>query len=84
MHYYLEIDHDLTAPGDDSYNEDDEDSCGSTVGAGGGASGPTPPDSPQMHRERPVDGRSLPLQYTGKIIPELDIYAIPSKEGKSQ
>lgn len=72
-------DHDLAAPAEDSYNEEDEDSCGSTVGAGGGGTGLTPPDSPQMHRERPSEARSQ--QYTGKIIPELDIYAIPSKEG---
>lgn len=76
--------HELTAAGEDSYNEDDDDSCGSTVGASGGASGPTPPDSPQMHREKTVESRSLSHQYTGKIIPELDIYAIPSKEGSSK
>lgn len=70
---------------EDSYNEDDEDSCGSTVGVGG-ATGPTPPDSPQIGREKIRRGCSLsqqyPYQYTGKIIPELDIYAIPCKEGK--
>jgi hypothetical protein len=70
---------------EDSYNEDDEDSCGSTVGVGG-ATGPTPPDSPQIGREKAQAARSIsqqyPYQYTGKIIPELDIYAIPCKEGK--
>ena len=69
---------------EDSYNEDDEDSCGSTVGVGG-ATGPTPPDSPQMGREKVRTARSIsqqyPYQYTGKIVPELDIYAIPCKEG---
>lgn len=75
---------DLAAVAEDSYNEDDEDSCGSTVGVGG-AIGPTPPDSPQMNREKVCATRSLsqsyPYQYTGKIVPELDIYAIPCKEG---
>ncbi len=69
---------------EDSYNEDDEDSCGSTVGVGG-ATGPTPPDSPQMGREKVRAARSISqqysYQYTGKIVPELDIYAIPCKEG---
>ena len=67
---------------EDSYNEDDEDSCGSTVGVGG-AIGPTPPDSPQLNREKISSTRpqSYSYQYTGKIVPELDIYAIPCKEG---
>ena len=84
----------LAPVAEDSYNEEDEDSCGSTVGVGAGgsaATGPTPPDSPQMHnaqrdRERTRSNRSLansyPLQYTGKIVPELDIYAIPCNEGQ--
>jgi len=62
---------------EDSYNEDDEDSGGSTV-AVGAPTGPTPPDSPQMSRMRAA--RSMSYQYTGQIIPELDIYAIPCKE----
>ncbi|XP_057367020.1 phosphatidylinositol 5-phosphate 4-kinase type-2 alpha-like [Daphnia carinata] len=74
---------DFVPAAEDSYNEDDEDSCGSTVGVGG-ATGPTPPDSPQMGREKGRAARSIsqqyPHQYTGKIIPELDIYAIPCKE----
>ena len=41
--------------------------------------GPTPPDSPQMSQMRAA--RSMSYQYTGQIIPELDIYAIPCKEG---
>ena len=72
------------AVGEDSYNEDDDDSCGSTVGVGG-ATGPTPPDSPQAGRDNAGALRSLsqqyPYQYTGKIVPELDIYAISCKEG---
>ena len=73
---------DQAATAEDSYNDDDEDSCGSTVGVGG-ATGPTPPDSPQMGREKVRATRSLSqqYQYTGKIIPEFDIYAIPCKEG---
>ena len=63
---------------EDSYNEDDEDSGGSTV-AVGAPTGPTPPDSPQMSRMRAA--RSMSYQYTGQIIPELDIYAISCKEG---
>lgn len=62
---------------EDSYNEDDEDSGGSTV-AVGAPTGPTPPDSPQMSRMRAA--RSMSYQYTGQIIPELDIYAISCKE----
>ncbi|RZF31950.1 hypothetical protein LSTR_LSTR012420 [Laodelphax striatellus] len=54
--------------------EDDEDSEG---GGGGGEKlpwGSTPPDSPhQLLRE-------TSLQYEGGIVPELDIYAIPSSE----
>ena len=79
------VEADIVPAAEDSYNEDDEDSCGSTVGVGG-ATGPTPPDSPQMGREKLRELHSLasqqyPYQYTGKIIPELDIYAIPCKEG---
>ena len=79
IYYYIA---DLAAVAEDSYNEDDDDSCGSTIGVGG-ASGPTPPDSPQMGRERVRVTRSVSYQYqyTGKIIPELDIYAISCKEG---
>lgn len=75
---------DLATVAEDSYNEDDEDSCGSTVGVGGATPvGPTPPDSPQLNREKVCSSRpqSYPYQYTGKIVPELDIYAIPCKEG---
>lgn len=73
---------DLAPVAEDSYNEDDEDSCGSTVGVGG-AIGPTPPDSPQLNREKisSIRPQSYSYQYTGKIVPELDIYAIPCKEG---
>lgn len=84
FHLYI-LETDFVPAAEDSYNEDDEDSCGSTVGVGG-ATGPTPPDSPQMGREKGRAARSIsqqyPHQYTGKIIPELDIYAIPCKEGK--
>ena len=76
---------DLATVAEDSYNEDDEDSCGSTVGVGGATPvGPTPPDSPQLNREKVCSSRpqSYPYQYTGKIVPELDIYAIPCKEGE--
>lgn len=37
----------------------------------------TPPESPHA----PLN-RDTSLQYEDAIIPELDIYAIPSKEGK--
>lgn len=57
-------------------DSDESDHGASTVGAGGTGSGwggwCTPPDSPLV-RERS-------LQYEGGIIPELDIYAIPSAE----
>lgn len=73
----LEAEPEQKSGAEDSYNEDDDDSGGSTVGVGG-ATGPTPPDSPQMGRERL---QQYPFQYTGKIVPEVDIYAIPCKEG---
>jgi 1-phosphatidylinositol-5-phosphate 4-kinase len=60
--------------------DDDEDSSGSGVerwGRGEGAGGiTTPPDSPRtLVREASM--------HDGCIIPELDIYAIPSLESKS-
>lgn len=55
--------------------DDDEDSEGGGPGAGERLPwGQTPPDSPhQLMRE-------TSLQYDGGIVPELDIYAIPSSE----
>lgn len=89
MEYLGAVVQDPLAPvAEDSYNEEDDDSCGSTVGVGAGgsaATGPTPPDSPLVNaRHERSRHLSYPLQYTGKIVPELDIYAIPCKEGKKK
>lgn len=59
---------------EDEENEEDEDSGSGLENRGGGErytyGRTTPPDSPgQM------------MQYEGAIIPEIDIYAIPSCEG---
>jgi len=62
---------------DDGEQDDDDDSDGNVVGGGDRVPPPwgtTPPDSPhQLMRE-------TSLQYEGGIVPELDIYAIPSCE----
>ena len=83
----IELEADVGGVAEDSYNEDDDDSGGSTVAVGAPA-GPTPPDSPQMSQGISRAARSMsyqyPYQYTGQIIPELDIYAIPCKEGNHQ
>jgi len=57
--------------------EEDEDSSGSGVEQRwGGAGITTPPDSPRtLVREASL--------HDGCIIPELDIYAIPSSDGKN-
>ncbi|XP_046673335.1 phosphatidylinositol 5-phosphate 4-kinase type-2 alpha isoform X2 [Homalodisca vitripennis] len=60
---------------DDGEQDDEDDSDGNVVGGGDRVPPPwgtTPPDSPhQLVRE-------TSLQYEGGIVPELDIYAIPS------
>lgn len=59
---------------DDVYVDDDDDSDG--AGERPPPWGTTPPDSPhQLLRE-------TSLQYEGGIVPELDIYAIPTSESK--
>lgn len=66
---------------EDADLEEDEDSSGSGVeqrwggGAGASAGITTPPDSPRtLVREASL--------HDGCIIPELDIYAIPSSDGQ--
>ncbi|KAJ8885741.1 hypothetical protein PR048_011941 [Dryococelus australis] len=65
--------------------EDDEDSeTGSgidikqTAGERWGGTMATPPDSPHVGLMRETS-----LQYETGIVPELDIYAVPSSESKS-
>lgn len=62
---------------DDGDQEEDEDSDGNVVGGADKIPpwGTTPPDSP--HQRDPLM-RETSLQYEGGIVPELDIYAIPS------
>lgn len=64
---------------DDGEQDDEDDSDGNVVGGGDrvpSAWGTTPPDSPhQLVRE-------TSLQYEGGIVPELDIYAIPSCDSR--
>lgn len=64
---------------DDGEQDDEDDSDGNVVGGGDRVPstwGTTPPDSPhQLVRE-------TSLQYEGGIVPELDIYAIPSCDSR--
>jgi len=54
---------------DENGVEEEEDSDDREMGGQGGV--PTPPDSPSP-------GIHGDLEYDGRIIPEIDIYAIPS------
>lgn len=77
---------------DDDNDDEDDSESGSGVDSRGtgtdrvwrwggvsviGESTPTPPESPHAALMRETS-----LQYEDAIIPELDIYAIPSAEGK--